>query len=302
MLKARDMDEEAQAWITDWGPIVNPFIDYVFFPVLRIFMFLNSYMDLFTEDIINDYILPFYDLLEPFLTIIRDISVRLMLFNFSVYETLVCVDLGTLVFIILFLYACGDILCWHWQARIMKIYRKVKKDVEMELDQENNARKRINGEFFPEIEQKTNCQMHCHCSDEDIIDSEKIDDIPRLEDIIREELLRSKQKKQAQACTKKGIAITHVNDEDDSKCMVIKEKSSKVTKVPTVFSCWMCKKPGKGMLKCSVCRKARYCGETCQWEDWGRHRKFCKIEGMKREEREKRKKKRKSTGVEEEVD
>lgn len=178
---------------------------------------------------------------------------------------------------------------------------------------------RINGEFFPEIEQKTNCQMHCHCSDEDIIDSEKIDDIPRLEDIIREELLRSKQKKQAQACTKKGlvlsvifksnpycivssIAITHVNDEDDSKCMVIKEKSSKATKVPTVFSCWMCKKPGKGMLKCSVCRKARYCGETCQWEDWGRHRKFCKIEGMKREEREKRKKKRKSTGVEEEVD
>ena len=143
MLKARDMEEEAQAWITDWGPIVNPFIDYVFFPVFKIFMFINSYMDLITEDAIYDYIYPLYDLFEPVLTIIRDLSVKLMLFNFSVYETLVCVDLGTLVFIILFLCACGDILCWHWQARIMKIYRKVKRDVEMELGQENNGRKRL---------------------------------------------------------------------------------------------------------------------------------------------------------------
>ena len=106
-------------------------------------MFFNSYLELFTEDALYDYIYPLYNVLEPVLTIIRDISVKLMLFNFSVYEYFVCVDLGTLVFIILFLCACGDIMCWHWQAKIMKIYRKVKRDVEMELGQVNNARKRL---------------------------------------------------------------------------------------------------------------------------------------------------------------
>jgi len=295
MLKARDMEEEAHAWITDWGPIVNPFIDYIFFPVLRILTFLNQHMELFTEDVISDYLFPLYDFFEPFLTIVRDISVKLMLFNLAVYETLVCVDLGTLVFVILFLCACGDILCWHWQAQVMKIYKKVKREVDREFGQDKPCR--INTEILPQLEHKTHCQKHCQCSDKDINDS-KIIDGPQLADIIREELLKGKKMKQEHKLPK-SIAITHVKLEDDAKENLKNIKGNKTSKPPTVFSCWMCAKPGKGMLKCSVCRKARYCGETCQWEDWGRHKKMCRVEGEKREEKEKRKKRR-STIIEEE--
>ena len=79
----------------------------------------------------------------PFIVIIRNLSVKLMLFNFSVYRTLVCIDLVTHVFIILFLFACGDILRWHWQTQVMKMYRKVKREVERDLRQVETSRNRI---------------------------------------------------------------------------------------------------------------------------------------------------------------
>ena len=64
--------------------------------------------------------------------------------------------------------------------------------------------------------------------------------------------------------------------------------SIKPPKSSAVHSCWFCAKPGRSLLKCSVCRKARYCGETCQWEDWGRHRKICKSREKRREGKRKR--------------
>ena len=43
--------------------------------------------------------------------------------------------------------------------------------------------------------------------------------------------------------------------------------------------CWNCHASatdlGARLLKCSSCRKARYCDPECQQEDWGRHRQFC---------------------------
>ena len=52
--------------------------------------------------------------------------------------------------------------------------------------------------------------------------------------------------------------------------------------------CWTCGNPGGSLLRCSGCRKARYCGEACYREDWGRHREWC---GKRRERREKRRRK-----------
>ena len=63
-----------------------------------------------------------------------------MIFNISVYETLVCVDLGILVFICLFLFACGDIACFYWKMEMKKLYRKVRKDKELECEHEESLR------------------------------------------------------------------------------------------------------------------------------------------------------------------
>ena len=77
MLKARDMEEEAHKWITDWGPIVNPFIDYVFLPVSRIVIFfLDDDYYFFNGPLYNCYI---KDLVEPPFYIIQDISVKILI-------------------------------------------------------------------------------------------------------------------------------------------------------------------------------------------------------------------------------
>jgi hypothetical protein len=55
--------------------------------------------------------------------------------------------------------------------------------------------------------------------------------------------------------------------------------------------CWKCGITASSLLKCSGCRKARYCGESCQREDWGKHKDWC---GKRKEIREKRKRIEKS--------
>ena len=58
------------------------------------------------------------------------------------------------------------------------------------------------------------------------------------------------------------------------------------SKAPSIHSCWSCNQPGESLLMCSACRKARYCGEPCQWEDWGRHGEWCRRKGkMKSKEK-----------------
>jgi len=55
---------------------------------------------------------------------------------------------------------------------------------------------------------------------------------------------------------------------DDQK----NEKKSKV--------CWMCSRSAKSL--CTGCRKARYCGEKCQGEDWEMHKEYCHVKMNKR--------------------
>ena len=50
----------------------------------------------------------------------------------------------------------------------------------------------------------------------------------------------------------------------------------------SVHSCWSCAQTGISLSLCSVCRKARYCGETCQLEDWGRHKRRCRSRGERK--------------------
>ena len=145
LLLARDMEEEAHKWISDWGPIVNPFIDYFFLPVSRLVIFFYHQMEPFSDNVYYVYILPLYNgyirnLLEPLLYLLQTICFKIMIFNISVYETLICVDLGILVFICLFLFACGDIASFYWKMEMKKIFRKVEKDIELECEHEESLR------------------------------------------------------------------------------------------------------------------------------------------------------------------
>ena len=135
------MEEEAHKWITDWGPIVNPFIDYVFLPVSRIATFFYNQMGAASDDEYYFFNGPLYnsyikDLVEPPFYIIQDISVKILIFDLSFYETFICIDLGTLVFIFIFLFACRDIFCFYWKKKMKKLYRKVKLELELEYEQE----------------------------------------------------------------------------------------------------------------------------------------------------------------------
>ena len=145
LLLARDMEEEAHKWISDWGPIVNPFIDYFFLPVSRLVIFFYHQTEPFSDNVYYVYILPLYNgyirnLLEPLLYLLQTICFKIMIFNISVYETLICVDLGILVFICLFLFACGDIASFYWKMEMKKIFRKVEKDIELECEHEESLR------------------------------------------------------------------------------------------------------------------------------------------------------------------
>lgn len=50
-------------------------------------------------------------------------------------------------------------------------------------------------------------------------------------------------------------------------------------------SCWHCHKCPVELSVCKGCKKARYCDEKCQNEDWAEHEAFCR----KRQRRQKRK-------------
>ena len=53
--------------------------------------------------------------------------------------------------------------------------------------------------------------------------------------------------------------------------------------------CWSCLECAKPLLRCVGCMKARYCGEECHREDWGRHGEWCRRRGCRREENRRRK-------------
>jgi hypothetical protein len=79
--------------------------------------------------------------------------------------------------------------------------------------------------------------------------------------------------------------ISTVNETDKKKKHFPVDACPNANRYSIIHSCWSCNKPGKSLLKCSVCRKARYCGEPCQWEDWGRHREWCRRSEKKLKEK-----------------
>ncbi|EIN03763.1 hypothetical protein PUNSTDRAFT_146920 [Punctularia strigosozonata HHB-11173 SS5] len=57
---------------------------------------------------------------------------------------------------------------------------------------------------------------------------------------------------------------------------------------PLLASCAGCKKDStadvapwnnEGLMRCSGCKLTRYCGVSCQRQDWPSHKKFCKVAG-----------------------
>ena len=42
-------------------------------------------------------------------------------------------------------------------------------------------------------------------------------------------------------------------------------------------ACMKCCKPDQHLVKCSACRRVKYCGKACQKADWKRHKPVCKI-------------------------
>jgi len=70
-----------------------------------------------------------------------------------------------------------------------------------------------------------------------------------------------------------GIVKNERNvEKTDNQKNGMKSEKSKV--------CWMCSGPGKSL--CTGCRKARYCGEKCQGEDWEMHKEYCLAKMNKR--------------------
>ena len=60
-------------------------------------------------------------------------------------------------------------------------------------------------------------------------------------------------------------------------------------KVVRTAVCWCCLESDTPLLRCGGCMKARYCGQRCQEEDWGRHGAWCRRRERKVEKRRKKK-------------
>ena len=83
--------------------------------------------------------------------------------------------------------------------------------------------------------------------------------------------------------------IDNQNHSNEKKKMNSEVTPSKKPSALTIKEkkCWLCGATST-LLKCSGCRKARYCGKACQEKDWWRHGDWC---NRKKEKREKRKSK-----------
>jgi hypothetical protein len=51
-----------------------------------------------------------------------------------------------------------------------------------------------------------------------------------------------------------------------------KKQNKKISGLP---SCLNCGYQSKFLLRCAGCRRARYCGVTCQEDGWGKHQELC---------------------------
>merc|ERR1719430_210584 len=67
-------------------------------------------------------------------------------------------------------------------------------------------------------------------------------------------------------------ADENFNEEIEAKCEEANE-GQVASQDATRKSCWQCLNYGK--YKCVGCRKARYCSEECQLENWAGHKEYC---------------------------
>jgi hypothetical protein len=131
MLKGREMEAEAHSWITDWGPLVNPFVNFVLWPLSRVIKFFYRLDTPFWDSVYFEYILPMYILylqpfVEPPLFLLQDTSVRCLLFFFEFFNGM---NYETMVFIIMFIFAIGDIASFYCHRKMKNLF---KKEIELE--------------------------------------------------------------------------------------------------------------------------------------------------------------------------
>ena len=148
MLKARGQEIEAYNWITDWGPLVMPFVNWIFLPLSRLLLFFYEMTEPFWVSLYFENILPIYlrhlqHLVEPPFYMIQDFSVAILISSFSIFRAIQSIDWGTLVFVVLFLFACGESTSFYCKMKMRKMYRKLKKEIEMErleIEEEQNLK------------------------------------------------------------------------------------------------------------------------------------------------------------------
>ena len=100
----------------------------------------------------------------------------------------------------------------------------------------------------------------------------------------------AKQQGRAEMCDLlKQAGVPEVCEEVDDKTKDVeddvKEEKSEAVDDSYKKVCWNCLKSTDSvpLYKCGGCRKARYCQEKCQKQDWGRHGEYCQLKTKKRE-------------------
>ena len=71
---------------------------------------------------------------------------------------------------------------------------------------------------------------------------------------------------------RQAVKVCDKNDIDES------EKKTKENKSVEIKICWNCLSSDEDVFlyRCAGCRRARYCEDECQEDDWERHQKYCK--------------------------
>merc|ERR1711936_1315543 len=79
---------------------------------------------------------------------------------------------------------------------------------------------------------------------------------------------------------KKVVASHENNNLEGDQCKekninLEEETDAAASRVRKLKYCWNCENISK--YTCSGCRKARYCEEKCQWDDWESHKEYCLV-------------------------
>ena len=65
------------------------------------------------------------------------------------------------------------------------------------------------------------------------------------------------------------------NEDEVKKDKTSEENYAVANRVKKLKYCWNCENISK--YTCTGCRKAKYCEEKCQWEDWKSHSEYCLV-------------------------